>query len=287
MTAQEIPLPDGIALTPDVVFTADAQRPLSVHLLKPDAPGARPLPLLIWIFGGAYLTGNKEENLPQLFPFVQHGYAVASIEYRYSSEALFPAQLHDCACAVRFLRAHARPLGLHPDRFGVWGASSGGNLASLLGVTAWDPALQGDRGWPDVSSRVQAVCDWYGPTDFLQMDHAGSSMQHDAPDSPESLLIGGPIQAHPDRAARANPLTYIGAGRAFPPFLIFHGDQDPLVPFQQSELLAAALEAAGAEVTFVRVTGGGHGGALFETAAVHAQMVDFFDQHLRADSAEQ
>jgi acetyl esterase/lipase len=218
----------------------------------------------------------------RLFPFVQRGYAGAAIEYRYSSEALFPAQLHDCKAAIRFLRAHAATFGLDPARIGVWGASAGGHLAAMLGVTADRPDLEGDQGWPEVSSSVQAVCDWFGPTDFLRMDAAGSSMRHDAPDSPESQLIGGPIQEHTERVARANPITYITTGRPLPPFLVMHGDQDPLVPFNQSELLVDALRAAGAGVTFQPISGGGHGGPLFETATARQAVAAFFDRHLQA-----
>ena len=159
MTSQEILVPEGIEIMRDIVFTADRQRPLSLHLLKPSQAPAGPLPLIMWIFGGAWLEGNKEAGLPRLFPFVRHGYACASIAYRFSHEVLFPAQLHDCTCAIRFLRGHATSLGIDPDRIGVWGASSGGHLASLIGLTAGFPEMQGDRGWPGVASRdCRPVC---------------------------------------------------------------------------------------------------------------------------------
>lgn len=265
----------------DVVFTTDARRPLRLHLLRPSRPSGGPLPVVVWIFGGAFRMGSKDDEVHRLFPLVERGYAGAAIEYRFSSEALFPAQLHDCKAAIRFLRGHAGSFGLDPGRIGAWGASSGGHLATMLGTTAGLADLEGDQGWPGVSSGVQAVCDWFGPTDFLRMDAAGSAMCHDAPDSPESELVGGPIQNHPDRVARANPITYISAGRSLPPFLVMHGDQDPLVPFNQSELLVDALRAAGADVTFQRLAGGGHGGPLFETHAVRHAVDAFFDRHLR------
>ena len=272
---------DGLTMVPNIVFTADAGRPLRLHLLRPEVPSGRPLPTIVWIFGGAFRMGGKDDEIARLVPLVQHGYAAAAIDYRYSSEALFPAQVHDCKCAIRFLRAHSADFTLDPDRIGAWGASSGGYLATMLGTTDGVPELEGERGWPDVSSRVQAVCDWFGPTDFLQMNGAGSSQDHDAPESPESELIGGPIQQYPDRVARANPINYIAAQRALPPFLVMHGDQDPLVPYNQSALLVAALQQGGADVRFHRVVGGGHGGALFATDEINAMVAAFFDTHLR------
>ena len=280
MTAADTPVPDAITLLPDVVYNTDVTRPLTLHLLRPQAPSAQLLPVVVWIFGGAWMGGNKNQGLPMLLPFAQRGYLCASIEYRLSGEAIFPAQIHDCKCAIRFLRSQSAVFGLDPNRIGVWGVSSGGHLAALLGTTADVPELEGEGGWPEFSSRVQAVCDCFGPTDFLQMDRAGSALQHDAPDSPESRLIGGPIQEHPDRVARANPITYITRARALPPFLIVHGDQAPLVPFNQSELLVEALRRAGADVRFHRVVGGGHGDSAFETDEVRGLVEEFFAMSL-------
>ncbi len=271
---------DGIVLTRDVVFTADERRPLSMHLVQP-ASQAGPRPVVVFIFGGAWIAGSKDDVLPYLYPLARRGYCGIAIDYRYSTEALFPAQLHDGKCAIRFLRRHGEELGIDADRIGVWGASSGAHLAVFLGITADRPELEGSRGWLGASSRVTAVCDWFGPTDFLRMDAAGSSMHHDAADSPESRLIGGPIQEHPDWAARANPIAYIVPGQVLPPFLIMHGDQDPLVPFNQSELLAAALQSVQAEVQFDRVPGAGHGGPTFETAATLDRVNSFFDRYLQ------
>jgi acetyl esterase/lipase len=221
---------------------------------------ARNVPLIVWIHGGAFLFGSKEGFPAEPVPLhlLLEGYAVASINYRLSPEAVFPAQLEDCKAAVRWLRAHAESFGIDPNRIGVWGASAGGNLAALIGTTGGirDFEVGENLG---CSSRVQAVCDFYGPTDFLQMDahRLPDGQIHNAPDSPESKLIGGPIQDHPDKVRRVNPITHVDQSAA--PFLIVHGTLDRLVPFNQSQLLAAALEAAGALVTFHPVEGGGHG----------------------------
>lgn len=195
-----------------------------------------------------------------------------SINYRLSQHAIFPAQIEDCKAAVRWLRAHAAEFKLDPDRFAVAsrssvrkGPSAGGHLAAMLGTTGH--VNEFDVGAHlDVSSRVQCVVDYFGPTDFLQMDaqRLPDGMIHDAPDSPESELIGGPIQEHPEKVARANPMTGMPARLTYltdevPPFLIIHGDQDPLVPYQQSVLLFEALQKIETFAIFYTVVGAGHG----------------------------
>jgi acetyl esterase/lipase len=253
-------------LLSDIEFHRVGEKVLRLDLYLPVGEGIRPL--VIWIHGGAWREGDNKQ-LPAVPLLTDAGFAVASITYRFSQEALFPAQLEDCVTAVRWLHTHAPEHHINPDKIGVWGASAGGHLAALLGLTR------------DVA--VQAVCDWYGPTDFLQMDsHAPkySAFLHDAADSPESQLVGGPIQEHPDRVAQANPIHYITSGQSIPPFLIMHGDHDPLVPFHQSQLLFEALSAAGAEVVFEPVTGAGHGGKGFRTAVAQRQVLHFFQKHL-------
>jgi len=155
-------------------------------------------------------------------------------------------------------------------------ASAGGHLVALLGTTGGVKEFDVGPN-PGVSSRVGAVCDFFGPTDFTKMFSVWSSMDHDAPDSPESKLIGGPIQANKDKVQRANPITYVT--KDAPPFLIVHGDRDPLVPHSQSEILCEALQKAGVDVTFYTVKGGGHGG--FRDPQVDVLVTQFFKKHLR------
>jgi acetyl esterase/lipase len=156
--------------------------------------------------------------------------------------------------AVRWLRANAETYRLDPNRFAAWGLSAGGHLVAMLG-TAGDVAEFEVGENLEVSSRVQAVVDYFGPTDFLQMDvhRLPDGLVHDAPDSPESKLVGGPIQEHKSRVARANPITYVSKDDS--PFLIIHGDKDSLVPYHQSVLLNDALEEADVPVTFYRKLG--------------------------------
>jgi acetyl esterase/lipase len=252
---------------------------------------AKERPLIVWIHGGAFLFGSKEGFAAEPVPldFLLEGYAVASINYRLSPEAIFPAQLEDCKAAIRWLRAHADEYGINSNRIGVWGASAGGNLAALVGATGELREFEVGENL-GFSSRVQAVCDFFGPTDFLQMDahRLPDGQIHDAADSPESKLVGVPIQDNPDKARRVNPITYVT--KDAPPFLIVHGTLDRLVPFNQSQLLAAALEAVGASVKFHSVDGGGHGeyfGAaggcgLYADPPVAPMVKAFFATHLMA-----
>jgi acetyl esterase/lipase len=219
--------------------------------------------------------GNKGKNvLPE---YRDAGYAIASLNYRLSQHALFPAQIQDCKAAVRWLRAHAAEYGLDPTRFAAWGPSAGGHLSAMLGVTGHVSAFEVGEHL-DQSSRVQAVVDYFGPTDFLQMDahRLPDGMVHDPPDSPESELVGGPIQERPEAVALANPVTHVRPDA--PPFLVVHGDLDPLVPHHQSELLVAALKKARVPVTFYTVVGAGHGG--FTDPQVPEMTRAFLNRHL-------
>jgi acetyl esterase/lipase len=230
------------------------------------------LPLIINVHGGAFMMGDKAEMVH--LEYLAQGYAVTSINYRLSGDAPFPAQIEDCKAAVRWLRAHAAQYGLDPDRFAAWGASAGGHLVAMLGTTGGVKAFEVGENL-GVSSRVQAVVDYFGPTDFLQMDahRLPDGMRHDPADS---RLVGGAIQEKKDEVARANPTTYVT--KDAPPFLIVHGDRDPLVPHHQSELLEAALKRAGVPVTFYTVAGGGHGG--FTDPRVAEVTREFLARHL-------
>lgn len=269
-------LPPGARVFRDMQYVTNGHPRHKLDLYLP-ASGTN-LPLVVWIHGGAWLSGSKQP-CPALF-LLKDGFAVASINYRLSQHAIFPAQIEDCKAAIRWLRAHAHKYGIDPDRIGVWGASAGGHLAALLG-TSGDVAEFDKGDNPDVSSRVQAVCDWFGPTDLTQISKSPSDVDHDAPESPESRLLGGPVHENKDKAQRANPITYVS--KDDPPFLIMHGDKDRLVPLNQSELLAEALKTAGVEVTFHAIKGAGHG---FGAKEHHDLVRDFFIKHLRGGTSK-
>jgi acetyl esterase/lipase len=227
-------------------------------------------PVVICIYGSAWYASNAKRNVFRegLGQFLlANGFAVVSINHRSSREAIFPAQLHDVKAAIRFVRANAAAFALDTTFVGVTGWSSGGHLSAMAGATSRTAKytlngetidLEGKLGpFTGVSSAVDAVVDWFGPTDFLIMNDCGSAMDHDAPASPESSLIGGAIQDHPVACRLANPITYVSAST--PPFLIFHGELDPLVPLCQSERLHEALLSVGGRSELHPVTGGGHG----------------------------
>jgi acetyl esterase/lipase len=270
-----IQAPKGVEMLRDLEYARVGEKRLLLDLYLPEQAQA-PVPLIIWVHGGAWQSGDKAGHIPALALLTTRAYAVASINYRLSQEATFPAQIHDCKAAVRWLRAHARDYNLNPDRFGAWGSSAGGHLVALLGTSAGVKELEGDLGNLESSSRVQAVCDWFGPTDFLKMRAFPSRIDRTKPDCPEALLVGGLLEGRKELCQQANPITYVTAKS--PPFLIMHGDQDDIVPFNQSELLHDALKQAGAEVTFHPVKGAGHG---FARPELDEMLVSFFDKHLK------
>lgn len=258
-----------------------------LDLYLPEGDG--PFPLVIYVHGGAFKMGDKAMGAEELDPLVAAGYAVASINYRLSSEALFPAPIEDAKAAVRWLRANADAYQLDPERFAAFGASAGGNIVAMLGTTG--DVVEFDNpelGNPEVSSRVQAVVDWFGPTDFGLMDtqfaESGvcpeSAQSHSAADSPESLLLGAALAEVPDLVAQANPITYVSEDDAA--FFIQHGTADCNVPTQQSQILYDALLTVLDEeqVSLTIIEGAGHGGSEFTTAENMAQVIAFLDTQL-------
>lgn len=274
-------IPDSVQLIADVPY-ADTNNPRqTLDLAIPRARSAKPLPVVAFVHGGAWLAGDKRMDLRRVVPFVESGrYAAVSIGYRLSGEAQWPTQIHDCKAAIRWIRANAAKYNLDPDRIGVWGTSAGGHLVAVLGTSDDVDDMEGSLGkYTDQSSRVACVVDFFGPTDFLQMQRRATEeaqLDHNARRSPESLLIGGPIQENQDKVATANPITYVTADD--PPFLIVHGTNDPLVPLNQSELLHDALRKVEVQATFVTIDGGGHGQGF--PREVNDEVQRFFDHHL-------
>ncbi|MGD8787255.1 MAG: alpha/beta hydrolase [Phycisphaerales bacterium] len=260
----------------DLPYVTNGHERQKLDLYLPKTDNDKKLPLIIWIHGGAWLAGSKDGGVPRAY--LVDGYAVASLNYRLSQHAIFPAQIQDCKAAVRWLRANAKKYNIDPNSFAAWGPSAGGHLVAMLGTTG-DVKTFDVGGHLKVSSRVQAVVDYFGPTDLLQMaDHRlPDGMIHNTADSPESKLIGGHIQKNKEKAAKANPITYVTKDDA--PFLIIHGDRDPLVPHHQSELLEAALKKAGVPVSFYTVKGAGHGG--FKDPNVPKLTRQFLEKHLK------
>jgi acetyl esterase/lipase len=275
--AAQGPPPEGVRAHRALAYVEGGHARQTLDLYLPEE-SAGPLPIVIWVHGGAWRAGSKDNCPPLRAGFPGRGYAVASVGYRLSSDAPFPAQIEDCKAAVRWLRAHATDYGLDPDRFGVWGSSAGGHLVALLG-TSGDVKEFDTGAYRDVSSRVQAVCDFYGPSDLLAFAETPGYESHGRPDSPESGLLGGTVAENRDKATRASPVTYVTEDD--PPFLIVHGTNDPTVAPNQSELLHAALKRAGVESRLHLIDGARHGGPEFNAPAIRAMVDAFFDRHLK------
>jgi acetyl esterase/lipase len=248
--------------------------------------GTGPFPLIVWIHGGGWVSGDKALGAQShQVRQTSRGYVVASVNYRLSGQAKFPAQIHDCKAAIRWLRANASRFRIDPSRVAVWGGSAGGHLVALLGTSGGIPELEGDLGNPSYSSRVQAVVDWYGPSDFLTIDAqalACSILDGNSPLAPHNQLLGCMVAACPETARSASPVTYISVDD--PPFHIDHGTNDCTVPPKQSEELHAALTGAGVRSTLQMITGAGHGGAAFTSAENLAKVESFLDAELKTPS---
>jgi acetyl esterase/lipase len=247
-------IPDTITVERDIVYVEAGDYPLTLDMAIPKGL-SKPAPVVVHIHGGGFQNGQK--NTRYALRYAKAGFIGVSINYRLSRVAPFPAAVHDCKAAIRWLRANAQKYHIDPDHIGVWGTSAGGNLAAILGTSAGDPYLEGYGGNREYSSEVQAVVDHHGPTDFLKLTRSSYRKQDGLLNSPESRYLGGLFTLIPDQVRRANPVTYVDKND--PPTLIFHGEEDYFVVINQSEMLYNALKTAGASAELVRVINGGHG----------------------------
>lgn len=238
-----------IEIRKDVVYGNAGGEELRLDFTRPkDATGK--LPCILWIHGGAWRGGNKGEFEKPLRASAQAGYAAATINYRLVPKHIFPAQVEDSKCAVRWLRANADSLSIDPERIGVVGSSAGAHLALMLGTMNDEDGLQGEGGSPGVSSRVRAVVSFAGPTDLtLPFPDASKNLVAD--------FIGGPQAEKMEVARRASPITYVDSSD--PPMLLFQGTVDPLVPHAQAIAMAEALTKAHVPARVELMVGEGHG----------------------------
>ena len=259
-------------------------RPLELDLYL---PAQRPAPVVVFLHGGGWRLGSRHSAGPAYrdadpTPFeqvAQAGIAVASVDYRLTGEAVWPAQLHDAKAAVRWLRSRAGEIGVDPARIGAWGESAGGHLAELLGLTGEDAELEGEVGVTGPSSRVAAVAAWYAPSDVAAVATDNGADPAD-PDSREAQLLGAPPPAVPGPAAQASPISHVSA--AAPPVLLLHGQADRFVSCRQSERLRDALAAAGADVELHTHPGADHMwlGAPAAASDALTRTVAFLRRHL-------
>ncbi|MDG2533009.1 alpha/beta hydrolase [Sphingomonas sp. HITSZ_GF] len=268
----------------DIAYGANpAQR---FDLWKPAGKG--PFPVVLTVHGGAFAFGDKRghDGLKQdITALLSHGIAVASVNYRMSGEARFPAAANDVTAALLDLRRRAPSLDLDPGRIALWGKSAGANLVLLTGLAAGRAPI--GTGAP---APVSAIVAMYPPTQFDTMDAqlkasacGASSAGHDAADSPESKWLGGPVQQHRDLARQASPLTYVGP--TSPPVLVQAGTADCMVPHQQSIVLADALKKAGAPVRIDLLPGAKHIDPAFDAPANLAIVIDFLERAFAAAPA--
>lgn len=253
----------------NIAYATNATSRQNFDLYLP-AKGEKPFPFVLWIHGGAWMMGFKDwDNVKYL---VRHGYAIASIDYRLSTEAPFPAQIQDCNAALRFILSHAAEYGLDGRRFVVGGGSAGGHLALLLGLARQQPGFGADP-----AIKPAAIIDFFGPADFskmmgdLQAIHSTNGIQVFQDAVPK--LLGVPLKDAEDKEKIASPVTYVASNN--PPVLILQGGSDDLVPASQSRDLHAALDKAGVMNRYVEVPGAGHDGPRFSSPEIEASVVDF------------
>lgn len=258
-----------------------------IHQLDLHLPTAAsgPVPVVVYASGGAWKLSMRHHGPWQFLPAA--GYAVAVVEYRLSSEARYPAPLHDLKGAVRFLRARAEQYGLDPNRVAGWGSSAGAYLTSLAALTSDDPSFEGDVGGNlEQSSAVRAVIDHYGPADLATMAEDTNGLPGVMEDfgtatSPETLLLGYRADHDPASAAQASPVTH---ARPDVPFLIMHGDGETRLGHQQSIRLHDALRSVGSVSADLHIIeGADHAGPEFFTPEANRLALDFLDQHLAPD----
>ena len=271
----------------DVQYCKGGGKPLLMDVFIPQHRLRTPTPAVLWIHGGGWERGDKNGNSGALL-LANEGFVTASLFYRLSGDSPFPADIEDCKCAIRFLRANATKYGIDPDRIGVAGASAGGHLAELIATADESAGLEGEGGWQNVSSKVQAASAYYGVSDFtvgaMQFQHHTGQVV--------LKLFRGTEKDKPQLYRAASPILYVSRGD--PPLFLAHGEQDDLVPFDQSIRMAEAYRRLGLPVEFIAVKNAGHDfeqvGANSVSPSVeeiHHKTIAFFKQHLVATQPDQ
>ncbi len=262
----------GAEVIKDIEYSRPDGYSLLLDVYLPEDRAGKNAPVVVWVHGGGWKNGSKEKSRADWL--AEEGYAVVSINYRLTDVAQWPAQIDDCREAVRWVRRNASVFGFDRDRIGAWGSSAGGHLVALMGTLPY-PKNE------SVSSRVIAVCDWFGPTELLTMppNNVGDGRtEEDVANSNGAKLLGCTVKDCPDLAKQAS--AYDNVSKDDAPFLIMHGDEDPGVPIQQSIQFYERLKETGVPVQFEVVKGAGHGGKLFETPEVKAMVLAFFRTRL-------
>lgn len=270
--------PPDVEFTRDVVYGKGGGEDLKLNISRPKG-GAKNLPCVVFIHGGGWAAGDRAGHDDATWNMARAGYVSATIGYRLAPKHKFPAQVHDVKAAIRYLRAHADKHGLDPKRIGACGFSAGAHLSMMLGVTDKDDGLEGEGGWADQSSAVQAVVAFFGPTDLTAAD---------LPEQTKPILagfIGGTLDEKREEYKRASPITYVGKGDA--PTLIIQGTKDALIPHTQAFAMVEAMTRAGVPGRADVLVGAGHGwgGNTSEFRHTIASMTAFLADHLHLKPA--
>jgi acetyl esterase/lipase len=277
------PPPAGFRAVRDLDYVGAGNPRQMLDLYLPEAKTDKPHPLVVYIHGGGWEAGSKDQA-DVLVGLIKENtpYAGASLNYRLTDQAQWPAQIYDCKAAIRWLRAHAQEYNLDPEKIAVFGISAGGHLVSMLGVSGGVKELEGELGKHlDQSSRVTCVLDFCGPSDFLTFGGKGSIIDPDDPKGALAKLIGGPLKDRKEEGRKASPVTYITSDDA--PFLIIHGDKDTLVPYAQATEVETALKAAHVPAILLTGTDGGH---VFLSGPLIERMYSFNARHLQGKDVQ-
>lgn len=286
---------DDTTITPTTSVTTEAQIIKDVAYASTSSAqkmdiyvpaGAGPFPAVVLIHGGAFKVGDKAMEATNAAKLVKNGYVAISINYRLSGEAVFPAAVHDCKAAVRFIRANASTYKINPNKIGTWGSSAGGHLSAMLGTSGGDTYLEGTQGsYLTTSSTVQASIDWFGPINFSTMVAEGLALgfasTYNVNNESKYLGVDANDPANIEIVNKSNPTNYIDAND--PPFWIQVGSADPLIPYTQSLNFYNSLKAVLGEskVGYELIGGAGHGGPQFNTDANLTKAIAFFDSKLK------
>jgi len=277
------PPPAGFRAVRDLDYVGAGNARQMLDLYLPEAKSEKPHPLVVYIHGGGWEAGNKDQA-DALVGLIKGNtpYAGASLNYRLTDQAPWPAQIFDCKAAIRWLRAHAKTYNLDPEKIAVFGISAGGHLVSMLGVSGGVKELEGELGRHlDQSSRVSCVLDFCGPSDFLTFGGKGSIIDPDDPKGALAKLIGGPLKDRREEGRKASPVSYITPDDA--PFLIIHGNKDTLVPYAQATEFETALKAAHVPAILLTGTDGGH---VFLSGPLVERMYSFNARHLQGKDVQ-
>jgi acetyl esterase/lipase len=260
----------------DIVYATVNGNDLKLDIYMPT--GVKAPVLLVWVHGGAWRSGSKE-NLPKVFS--QRGIAIASLDFRQSTEARFPAAIHDIKGAIRFLRAKASEYGYKAGRIAIGGASSGGHLAALVGVSNGNADLEGTVGdYPKQSSRVDAILDYFGASNLTTILDQSTPYGLTVRTPALQLLLGALPQGVPSLAKMASPVFYVD--KSDPPLLIFHGDRDPQMPIDQSYELEAKYKKLNLDVHLEVLNGATHGGDVFFQGERLKLALDFLNRNVKS-----